>query len=105
MSKLHRFEAREWLSADEENVVVDGWGDEYHDRALVEDLYREGAVTVEVGIVLGKEEDHPEADALYVHLPEDRDKMLNVMLLLAYQQANEVDLVEGEKDVVRIWWD
>jgi len=105
MSKQHRFEARGWLKANELNFVADGWGDEDHALALTNDLYREGALKVEVGIILGYDEGHNEADALYVHLPEDRDKMLNIMLLLAYQQANEVDLVEGEKDVVRIWWD
>jgi len=109
MSKQHRFEAREWLKASEDNFIVvsilaiDRSGDKDHDVALVEDLYREGAVRVEV--VLGEDENYNEADALYVHLPRGRAKALNVMALLAYQHGDEVDFVEGEEDVVRIWWD
>lgn len=105
MSKQHRIEARGWLCDDEDNFVADRSDDDEHALALVEDLYREGALKVEVGIVSGYDEDHNEADALFVKLPKDRDKTLNIMLLLAYQCGDEVDLVEGEEDVVRIWWD
>lgn len=105
MRKQHRFEAREWLSAAEDNFVADSSSLGDYGEALVEDLYREGALKVEVGVIRGYGEDHNEADALFVKLPKDRDKMLNVMLLLAYQHGDEVDLVEGEEDVVRIWWD
>lgn len=105
MGKRFRYDAREWLRKSDLNFIADHAGDPEHGPALVEDLYRADAVNVEVGIIEGEPEDHNEADALYVTLPKDRDKAIKVMCLLAWQHGDEVDLVDGEEDVVRIWWD
>lgn len=100
-----RFEARQWLQKSDGNFIASQQPDEAYDFALVEDLYRAGAVRVEVGIVTGEREDHNEADTLYIYLPESREAALNIMLLVALQHGDEVEFVEGDKDIVRLWWD
>lgn len=102
MTCRFRYEAREWLKDNTDNWIYDSANDDTHGHALVADLYRAGAVKVEVS---GIEEVSNCADQLYVTLPEARDKALEVMTLLAQQRGDEVDLVDKEKDVVRIWWD
>lgn len=102
MTCRFRYEAREWLKDDADNWIYDSANNDTHGPALVENLYRAGAVKVEVS---GIDEVDNAADQLYVTLPEGRDKALEVMALLALQCGDEVDLVSGEKDVVRIWWD
>lgn len=103
MGERFRCDAREWLKADAGNILYDKSRDADHGPALVEDLYRTGAEKVEVG---GEEKaGEQEADTLFVTLPEDRDSALKVMALLAWQQGDEVEFVDGENDVVRIWWD
>ena len=102
MAERFRCDAREWLKENEYNRIYDHSRDPKHGSALVEDLYRAGAKKVEVS---GEVENRDEADTLFVILPEGRDSALKVMALLAWQQGDEVEIVEGEKDVVRIWWD
>lgn len=102
MAYRFRYEARAWLKDNADNWIYDFTNDDKHGPALVENLYRAGAVKVEVS---GIEEVSNSADQLYVTLPEGRDKALKVMTLLAQQHGDEVDLVSEEKDIVRIWWD
>lgn len=103
MSEQFRFEAAEWLK-DEDHWLECGEGPDYG-YTLVEDLYQVGTPKVEVGVVRGKSEDYPEADTLYVTLSGDYRKAVEVMTLIASQHANEVDIVKGEENVVRVWWD
>lgn len=102
MAERFRFEAKQWLSESVLNSIYDHSGDEKHGPALVEDLYRAGAEKVEVSGVVEKRD---EADTLFVTLPKGRDSALKVMALLAWQLGDEVEIVDGEEDVVRIWWD
>lgn len=101
MAEKFRCNAREWLIDDADNWICAHSNDDEKGPALVEDIYRAGALRVEVG---GLEEFANEADTLFVTLPKDRETAIKIMALLAWQHGDKVDLVEGEKDVVRIWW-
>lgn len=101
MAKKFRHAAREWLHDDSLNVIHDHAGDYKHGPALVEDLYRAGALRIDIG---GSASASNEADTLFVTLPKDREAVIAVMTLLAWQHGDEVYLVDGEKDVIRIWW-
>lgn len=96
MTERFRREAREWLKADASNWIY------LRDQGGVEELYKTGAVKVEVS---GLEEYSNEGDTLFVTLPEDKDKAMEVLLILAGQHGDEVRLVKGEIGVVLIRWD
>ena len=96
MTGRFRREAKEWLKADANNWTY------LRDQGVVEELYKAGAVKVEAS---GLERYNHEADALFITLPEDKGKAIEVLLILAGQHGDEVKLAKGETGVVLIRWD
>ena len=101
-------EARNWLTSNRNSYCFAGNRFEHKDKALdfVEQLYRVGALRVEVTDIYDEEwrigtEGGPYADTLRVHLPSDSDLLAELMLLC--MDADEFS-VSGST-AARLWWD
>lgn len=99
----HREEALNWLQSASNNHAFAG--SRFYDNedaiAFVTSLYEAGAVKVEVEFY----DDEDYADALFIILPGDLRKRLDIVPVVFDRRPDEFDDDWGGNDPIRLWWD
>lgn len=77
---------------------------------FVKELYEAGAVKIEVENIYDEEwriesEGDAYADTLFIHLPEDKAKRLDVMSVACQSHPDEMDDDWNSNEPIRLWWD
>jgi|SRR5271157_2796009 hypothetical protein len=86
------------------------FGDTETALAFVKRLYEAGAVKVEVDNIYDEDwridrEGDAYADTLFIHLPEDKGKRLDIMQVACASRPDEIDDDWNGDEPIRLWWD
>ncbi len=99
-------EALNWLkNANNHHAFAGNRFDDNEDAAnFVKELYEAGAVKVEIEID-DWERDEDYADTLYITLPEDLRKRLDIVPVVFDRRPDEFDYDWNSDEPIRLWWD
>jgi hypothetical protein len=99
-NKYSEMEAMEWLKGKREGFACNFFDGLESFKDFVRELYNKGATYISIELEKGNEE---YSDTCFVTLPQDRDKLKEVMISIINNMPDE--LTEQKKDKLMLWWD